>query len=97
MLRFGPLTSKMRAGIIQSFAILENHPYKPVFMQIKVNGEWREVGAPVSLQGLAEALNLNKTQVAIERNRQIVPRSTYGSVMLDEGDELEIVQFIGGG
>ncbi len=66
-------------------------------MQIKVNGETREFTAPISVAGLAEALALKPSQVAIERNRQIVPRSTYNDVALSEGDEIEIVNFIGGG
>ena len=42
-------------------------------------------------------MKLEPTQVAIERNREIVPRSLYKEVTLNEGDELEIVTFIGGG
>jgi thiamine biosynthesis protein ThiS len=66
-------------------------------MQIKVNGETREFAAPVSVQAMADALGLNPRQVAVERNREIVPRSRYGDVTLNEGDVIEIVQFIGGG
>lgn len=66
-------------------------------MQIKVNGEVREFKAPLSVATLAQVLALNPAQVAIERNREIVPRSTYGEVSLAEGDEIEIVRFIGGG
>ncbi len=66
-------------------------------MQIKVNGEIREFPAPLSVTALAQALALNATRVAIERNREIVPRSRYGEVTVCEGDEIEIVQFIGGG
>ena len=51
----------------------------------------------VLVLALAESLNLNPRQVAIERNRQIVPKSTYGEVTLNDGDEIEIVRFIGGG
>ena len=66
-------------------------------MQIKVNGEAREFSAPMNVLALAELLKLNPKQVAIERNREIVPRSLYGDVALGDGDEIEIVQFIGGG
>jgi thiamine biosynthesis protein ThiS len=66
-------------------------------MQIKVNGETRQLDAPLSLAALAAELNLKPTQVAIERNLEIVPRSRYGETMLTDGDEIEIVQFIGGG
>jgi len=66
-------------------------------MQIKVNGEAREFDAPLNVAGLALRLQLNPTQVAVERNREIVPRSRYGEVELSPGDEIEIVHFIGGG
>ena len=66
-------------------------------MQIKVNGESREFSAPLSVLALADQLRFNPRQVAIERNREIVPRSCYSEVTLMDGDEIEIVQFIGGG
>jgi thiamine biosynthesis protein ThiS len=42
-------------------------------------------------------LGVDPRKVAVERNRAIVPRSAYGSLALAEGDELEIVHFVGGG
>ena len=52
---------------------------------------------PVSVRGLLESLGLDPAKIAVERNLEIVPRSTYGEVALAEGDRLEIVHFIGGG
>jgi len=66
-------------------------------MHIKINGDNREFVAPLSVLALAEQLQLNPKQVAIERNCEIVPRSRYSEILLDEGDAIEIVQFIGGG
>ena len=66
-------------------------------MNIKVNGQIRQFESPLSVALLAECLKLNPKQVAIERNREIVPRSTYAQVAVNEGDEIEIVAFIGGG
>ena len=66
-------------------------------MFIKVNGQMREFEAPLSVQALAQKLELNPRQVAVERNLQIVPRSAYGEVTLNDGDSIEIVHFIGGG
>ena len=66
-------------------------------MQIKVNGESRAFDAPLSVLALTQHLGLNTSQVAIERNREIVPRSHYGEVGLNDGDVIEIVRFIGGG
>lgn len=51
----------------------------------------------MSLAGLVGALALDIRKVAIELNREIVPRSTYAAVQLHSGDSLEIVHFIGGG
>ena len=66
-------------------------------MHIKKNGDNREFVAPLSVLALAEQLQLNPKQVAIERKCEIVPRSRYSEILLDEGDAIEIVQFIGGG
>lgn len=66
-------------------------------MQLTVNGEQHQVPAAISLLGLIEHFGLEPRKVAIERNLEIVPRSTYGQTQLDEGDRLEIVQFVGGG
>jgi thiamine biosynthesis protein ThiS len=66
-------------------------------MQIKVNGKECKLATPMSVAALVEELQLKPTQTAIERNREIVSRSRYGEVMLSDGDEIEIVRFIGGG
>jgi len=66
-------------------------------MQIKVNGELREFSTPLTVQGLADALGLSPSQVAVEKNRAIVPRATYAQDFITDGDEIEIVRFIGGG
>ena len=46
---------------------------------------------------LVERLGLDARKVAIERNLEIVPRSTYGATVVGDGDRLEIVNFVGGG
>jgi len=66
-------------------------------MLIKLNGKPHTLASSATVLALAQALGANPRQVAIERNREIVPKSTYGDVMLAEGDEVEIVTFIGGG
>ncbi len=66
-------------------------------MQIKVNGEARAFDAPMTVAQLADRLGLNPAQVAVEKNRSIVPRATYADAAIMEGDEIEIVRFIGGG
>lgn len=64
---------------------------------IKVNGEHRRVTAGLSLAQLAEELGLVPEKVAVERNLEVVPRSTLGQVVVEDGDEIEIVHFVGGG
>lgn len=66
-------------------------------MHIKLNGKAHQLEAGLTLAALTSQLGLGATQIAIERNREIVPRSLHGQVMLSEGDEIEIVHFIGGG
>ncbi len=66
-------------------------------MQITLNGEDQEIAESLNLVGLLEQLGLDARKIAIERNLEIVPRSTYGDVQLNQGDKLEIVHFIGGG
>jgi sulfur carrier protein len=65
-------------------------------MRIQVNGEPREVGATTVL-GLVEELGLDVRKVAVERNLEIVPRSSHATMALAEGDRIELVQFVGGG
>jgi thiazole synthase/sulfur carrier protein len=69
----------------------------PALIRIEVNGEEREVPAPATVAGLLKHLGLDTRKVAVERNLEIVPRSTYAEVALAAGDRLEIVHFIGGG
>lgn len=66
-------------------------------MQIQLNGKPYALEGEISVAQLADVLKLAPTQVAIECNRQIVPRSAYGDVRLKSGDQVEIVTFIGGG
>ena len=64
--------------------------------QIHLNGEPRQVQAATIL-ALVEELSLDPRKVAVERNLEIAPRSTYGDTALADGDRIEIVTFIGGG
>ncbi len=66
-------------------------------MRIQVNGQDHDLPGPTTLAGLVERLGLDARKIAIERNLEIVPRSTYGDTPLTEGDKLEIVNFVGGG
>ncbi len=65
-------------------------------LSLVVNGEPRRA-APGSIADLVRSLELEPTKVAVERNGEIVPRSTLAEVAIAEGDVLEIVHFVGGG
>lgn len=66
-------------------------------MKVQINGEERVVSGPMSVEALLGELGIDARKVAVERNLEIVPKSTYGQVAVGEGDRLEIVHFIGGG
>lgn len=66
-------------------------------LSIRVNGEHRRVRAGMSLLELAGELGLEPAKVAVERNMTVVPRSTLAQVLVEDGDDLEIVTFVGGG
>lgn len=66
-------------------------------LQLFVNGETRAFQGVADVAGLVRALGLDTCKVAVERNLEIVPRSTYAKTALADGDRIEIVHFIGGG
>ena len=66
-------------------------------MRIFVNGNAHEVEAKTTISGLVAALGLGGGPVAVERNREVVPRAEHANTELHDGDRLEIVHFVGGG
>jgi len=66
-------------------------------MKIIVNGEPKEVPGPMSLAELVAYLGLKSGRVAVELNREVIPRSRHAEVQVTEGAVLEIVQAVGGG
>jgi sulfur carrier protein len=66
-------------------------------INLLINGEPRDFPTPVNLSELVQTLGFAGKRVAIERNGEIVPRSTYGNMVLLDGDKLEIVAAVGGG
>jgi thiamine biosynthesis protein ThiS len=66
-------------------------------IRVMVNGEAREFAATATVADLLAQIGLDTRKVAVERNLEIVPRSTYAATALAAGDELEVVHFIGGG
>lgn len=65
-------------------------------MRIQVNGDTREVAARTVL-ALVEELGFDVRKVAVERNLAIVPKSLHAETPLEDGDRIELVQFVGGG
>jgi sulfur carrier protein len=65
-------------------------------MLLTVNGEGHEVPSGLSVRGLIERLGIDGP-VAVEKNRVIVPRAEHATTELSDGDEIEIVHFVGGG
>jgi thiamine biosynthesis protein ThiS len=66
-------------------------------MKLVINGEDRSLPGPLSLNALLQQLGMKNDRVAIELNREIVPRDRWPQTQLAEGDRLEIVHFVGGG
>jgi sulfur carrier protein len=66
-------------------------------MRVFVNGEPKDVEAGTTLTALIAALGLGAGPVAVERNREVVPRAQHATTALAEGDRLEVVHFVGGG
>lgn len=69
-------------------------------MKLQINGDVREFAdapVPFTLAALIEILGMKADRVAVELNRDIVPRDRWGATTLNEGDRLEVVHFVGGG
>ncbi len=66
-------------------------------MRITVNGETRELSDDATVAELIAGMNLQPRQVAVERNKELVPRSQHAETPLSEGDNVEVVTLVGGG
>jgi thiazole synthase len=66
-------------------------------LSVRVNGETRHVAAGTSIAELVNELGFDPARVAVERNLEVVPRSTLAEVAVEDGDDYEIVRFVGGG
>ena len=66
-------------------------------MTIRLNGEPRELAGPVSISALLAALDIDPRRVAVEHNMVVIRRDAYASTIVHDGDEIEVVNFVGGG
>ena len=66
-------------------------------MQIRVNGETRDLRSCITIHALLAKLGVEAERVAVEVNRRILTRAEFNIVTVEEGDEVEVVTFVGGG
>jgi thiamine biosynthesis protein ThiS len=66
-------------------------------LTIRLNGEPHELAGPITISALLAALGIDPRRVAVEHNLRIVKRDRYDETMLAAGDEVEVVNFVGGG
>lgn len=66
-------------------------------LSVRINGEHRRVPGGTSVAELINDLGLDPSRVAVERNLEIVPRGSLRQVQVEDGDDYEIVHFVGGG
>ncbi len=66
-------------------------------MRVLINGEKQTLDGGLNITALLLRLGVDTRQVAVEKNREIIPKSQYDGTAIAEGDEIEIVGFIGGG
>ncbi|MGH9440893.1 MAG: sulfur carrier protein ThiS [Thermoanaerobaculia bacterium] len=66
-------------------------------VRVRINGEERVLSPSMSVADLLKDLGISVPRVAVEFNREILPKRSYGETLLREDDRIEIVQFVGGG
>ena len=66
-------------------------------MTIHLNGEPFDVRGPVSISGLLELLDIDPRRVAVEHNRRVIKRHAYPQTTIQDHDQIEVVNFVGGG
>jgi thiamine biosynthesis protein ThiS len=66
-------------------------------MTIRLNGDRREITGPLSVAALLEQLEIDARRVAVELNTAVIKKAAYDSSVVKDGDEVEIVNFVGGG
>ena len=66
-------------------------------IHVHLNGKDREIHSGLSVQELVESLNLNPKLIVVELNREILSRDCFGEIQVSQGDQVELVHFVGGG
>ena len=66
-------------------------------MDITLNGETKRIDSEVTLDRLLDLFSLPRQRVAIELNRSVIARADWPDTILNDGDKIEVVHFVGGG
>ena len=66
-------------------------------IDVVINGQARAVNTGTTVEMLIAELGLGDRRVAVERNREVIPRAAHATTVLADGDRLELVTFVGGG
>ena len=66
-------------------------------LRVTVNGEPRRIAAGATIAAMLREIGIDPARVAVERNLAIVPKSTLADEPVEDGDQFEIVHFVGGG
>ena len=69
----------------------------PVPVRILLNGESHDLPNPVTIRALLDSVGIDARKVAVERNLTVVRRAHYDTELVNDGDEVEVVNFVGGG
>ena len=69
----------------------------PQNMHVQINGEERDFEGPLTVETVLQRLGFDPRKIAVERNLEIVPKSEHASTVIEDGDKIEVVQFVGGG
>jgi thiamine biosynthesis protein ThiS len=82
---------EQREGVAEGSGILQTR------IAIELNGAPRQVRGGSTLDDLLEELGLERGHVAVEVNREIIPKQRWNSYVVQEDDAIEVVHFVGGG
>ena len=66
-------------------------------MQIRLNGDLQQIPEPLAVSALLKRLDIDARRIAVEHNSVVLKRAQYDSTIVNDGDEVEIVNFVGGG
>lgn len=66
-------------------------------MIIRLNGEEKEISEGTTIEGLLDLFNVKRAGIAVDLNREIIPRRLHNETLLKDGDRVEVVRMVGGG